>query len=169
MEWRKQNRRLMEWMKGPTERAKELRAVGQEESKKREGGEMEENDRRGKREENAKRRRETAEFDSKTSRGRERRVSCSVLFRGDGFYSLKGIPQAHFPVAAYGDHWHEMRKIVVEEMLSNRVLRSFADMRASEINAKVSEASRLCLANDQQLVKVDMRKLLEELTFNMVA
>ncbi|KAF3788102.1 hypothetical protein EJ110_NYTH21631 [Nymphaea thermarum] len=24
------------------------------------------------------------------------------------------------PVALYGDHWHEMRKIVVEEMLSNQ-------------------------------------------------
>ncbi|KAF3788097.1 Ent-kaurene oxidase-like protein 1 [Nymphaea thermarum] len=74
-----------------------------------------------------------------------------------------------FPVAAYGDHWHEMRKIAVEEMLSNRALRSFADMRASEINAKVSEAYRLWLANDQQPVKVDMRKLLEELTFNVAA
>ncbi|KAF3774812.1 hypothetical protein EJ110_NYTH51575 [Nymphaea thermarum] len=74
-----------------------------------------------------------------------------------------------FSFAPYRDHWREMRKIAVEELLSNRRLRSFTDLRTSEINAQVSEAYRLWLANDQQPVKVDMRELLEELTFNVVA
>ncbi|KAF3788110.1 hypothetical protein EJ110_NYTH21651 [Nymphaea thermarum] len=40
----------------------------------------------------------------------------------------------------------------------------------SEINAQVGEeAYRLRLANEQQPVKVDVRKLLKELTFNVVA
>ncbi|KAF3788099.1 Protopine 6-monooxygenase [Nymphaea thermarum] len=74
-----------------------------------------------------------------------------------------------FAFSPYGDHWREMRKTAVEEMLSNRRLRSFTDLRTSEINAQVIEAYRLWLANDQQPVKVDMRQLLEELTFNVVA
>ncbi|KAF3774808.1 hypothetical protein EJ110_NYTH51556 [Nymphaea thermarum] len=73
-----------------------------------------------------------------------------------------------FPFALYGDHWCEMRKIATEEMLSNWI-RSFGDFRASEINAQVSRTYRLWLANDQQPLKVDMRNLLEELTFNVVS
>ncbi|KAF3788109.1 hypothetical protein EJ110_NYTH21646 [Nymphaea thermarum] len=52
---------------------------------------------------------------------------------------------------------------------TRRAMTSFADLRTSEINAQVSEAYRLWLANDQQPLKVDMRKLLAELTFNVVA
>ncbi|XP_031482483.1 cytochrome P450 CYP82D47-like isoform X1 [Nymphaea colorata] len=74
-----------------------------------------------------------------------------------------------FPFAPYGDHWREMRRIAAEEMLSNRRIRSFGDLRASEIDAQVSRTYRLWLANHRQPLKVNMRKLVEELTFNVVA
>ncbi|KAF3788112.1 Cytochrome P450 82C4 [Nymphaea thermarum] len=74
-----------------------------------------------------------------------------------------------FPFAPYGDHWREMRRIAAEEMLSNRRIRSFGDVHASEIDAQVSRTYRLWLANHQQPLKVDMKTLLEELTFNVVA
>uniref|UniRef100_A0A5K1CCF7 Cytochrome P450 n=1 Tax=Nymphaea colorata TaxID=210225 RepID=A0A5K1CCF7_9MAGN len=38
-----------------------------------------------------------------------------------------------FHFALYGDHWREMRKIAVLEMLSNRQITSFADHSTSEI------------------------------------
>ncbi|KAF3772178.1 Cytochrome P450 82C4 [Nymphaea thermarum] len=62
-----------------------------------------------------------------------------------------------FPFSPYGDHWCAMRKIAVEEVLSNRRIRSFAGVRTSEINTQV------------RVRATDMRKLLEDLTFNMVA
>ncbi|CAN6459955.1 unnamed protein product [Victoria cruziana] len=71
-------------------------------------------------------------------------------------------------VSPYGEYWRKMRKIATVEMLSGRRIESFHDLRTSEIDSQVSRMYGLWLANDQRPVTVDVKKMLEELTFNMV-
>ncbi|CAN6459953.1 unnamed protein product [Victoria cruziana] len=68
----------------------------------------------------------------------------------------------------YGEYWRKMRKIATVEMLSVRRIESFRDIRTSEIDSQVSRMYRLWLANDRRPATVDVKKMLEELTFNTV-
>ncbi|XP_028769833.1 cytochrome P450 81E8-like [Neltuma alba] len=64
----------------------------------------------------------------------------------------------------YGDHWRNLRRITVEEVLSNHRLNKFLEMRRDEVKRLVQKLVQD--SNNTVFAKVEMKSRFYELTFN---
>ncbi|XP_077216361.1 xanthotoxin 5-hydroxylase CYP82C4-like [Tasmannia lanceolata] len=78
-----------------------------------------------------------------------------------------GYNFAMFGAAPYGPYWRQMRRIATVELLSNRRLELLKKVRITEIDLVIKELYGLCVKNDQNPVKVDMKRWFIDLTFNV--
>ncbi|XP_058070122.1 cytochrome P450 CYP82D47-like [Magnolia sinica] len=76
---------------------------------------------------------------------------------------------AMFGFATYGPYWREVRKIATSQLLSNQRLKSLMHVRATEISTCMDGLYGLWIENDQRPVKMDMKKWLYGLAFNILA
>ncbi|XP_077217404.1 xanthotoxin 5-hydroxylase CYP82C4-like isoform X2 [Tasmannia lanceolata] len=79
-----------------------------------------------------------------------------------------GYNHAMFGTAPYGPYWRQMRKIATVELLSNRRLELLKKVYVTEIDSIIKELYRLWAKNDQNPVKVDMKRWFNDLMFNVV-
>ncbi|XP_077216534.1 strychnine-10-hydroxylase-like [Tasmannia lanceolata] len=75
---------------------------------------------------------------------------------------------AMFGLAPYGPYWREMRKIATVELLSHRRLELLKRVRVTEIDTIIKELYGLWVMNNQNPVKVDMKRWFGDLMFNVV-
>ena len=76
-----------------------------------------------------------------------------------------------FIMAPYGDHWRAMRRICVQELLSNRSLDTFAATRQEEVIHLVRavwDQSRSNCDQGQNAVEVDVRHKIESFAMNVM-
>lgn len=76
-----------------------------------------------------------------------------------------------FIMAPYGDHWRAMRRICVQELLSNRSLETFAATRQEEVVHLVRavwDQSRSNCDRGQNSVEVDVRQKIESFAMNVM-
>ncbi|XP_028779059.1 cytochrome P450 81E8-like [Neltuma alba] len=64
----------------------------------------------------------------------------------------------------YGDHWRNLRRITVEEVLSNHRLNKFLEMRRDEVKRLVQKLVQD--SNNTVFAKVEMKSRFYKLTFN---
>ncbi|CAN1171593.1 Cytochrome P450 71D8 [Linum perenne] len=67
--------------------------------------------------------------------------------------------------APYGEHWRQMRKICIVELLSARRVSSFSSIRMEEVSCLVADISRECGSPEG----VDMRRMLALLSSNVTS
>ncbi|XP_050368882.1 cytochrome P450 81Q32-like [Argentina anserina] len=77
-----------------------------------------------------------------------------------------GYNQTTLVTSPYGDHWRNIRRIGTVEVLSTSRLNSFAEVRKEEVKLLLLRLSRN--AEKGRFVKVKLRSLLYELTFNNI-
>ncbi|XP_077214514.1 xanthotoxin 5-hydroxylase CYP82C4-like [Tasmannia lanceolata] len=75
---------------------------------------------------------------------------------------------AVFGLAPYGPYWRENRKIATLELLSNRRLELLKNIRVTEVDLCIKELYKLWVKNNQNPVKVDMKRWFGDFTFNVV-
>ncbi|XP_042496917.1 cytochrome P450 CYP82D47-like [Macadamia integrifolia] len=71
-------------------------------------------------------------------------------------------------LAPYGPYWREVRKWVVLELLSNRRLESLRHVRFAEIDNCVKDLYGIWVRNNRNQIKVEMNRLFQDLTMNIV-
>ncbi|XP_062101141.1 xanthotoxin 5-hydroxylase CYP82C4-like [Humulus lupulus] len=79
-----------------------------------------------------------------------------------------GYNYAVFGFAPYSPFWREMRKIATLELLSNRRLEMFKNVRISEISVGIQDLYSSWVQNGSRPVLVELNRWLEEVTLNMV-
>ncbi|KDP32015.1 hypothetical protein JCGZ_12476 [Jatropha curcas] len=67
--------------------------------------------------------------------------------------------------APYGDHWRNLRRVGAIEIFSNHRLNMFLSIRRDEINRLIM---KLSLNSMQDFCKVELKSMLQELTFNIM-
>ncbi|CAN1252585.1 Cytochrome P450 71D7 [Linum perenne] len=77
------------------------------------------------------------------------------------FYGCKDVA-----FAPYGEHWRQMRKICIVELLSARRVSSFSSIRMEEVSRLVADISRECGSTPEG---VDMRRMLALLSSNVTS
>lgn len=76
---------------------------------------------------------------------------------------------AVFGFAPYSQHWREMRKIVMLELLSNSRLEAIKNVQASEVDAGIRKLYCLWAENKSRTpVLVELNQWLEDITFNVI-
>ncbi|PRQ49212.1 putative oxidoreductase [Rosa chinensis] len=79
-----------------------------------------------------------------------------------------GYNQTAMGSAPYGDHWRNVRRIGTVEVLSTGRLNSFSDIRKDEVKHLLRKLSRHAEEEEGRFVKVELRSMLFDLTFNNI-
>lgn len=79
-----------------------------------------------------------------------------------------GYNYAMFGVAFYGSYWRTIRKIAMQELLSNARLEALRHVRASEVDTCMRELHESWVKNDRSPVRVEMKRWLGDLAYNVV-
>lgn len=79
-----------------------------------------------------------------------------------------GYDYAVFGFAPYSPFWRRMRKIATLELLSNTRLDKLKHVRISEVDMAIKDLYRSWSENGSRPVVVELKRWLENLTFNMV-
>ncbi|XP_050375034.1 cytochrome P450 81Q32-like [Argentina anserina] len=77
-----------------------------------------------------------------------------------------GYNRTTMTASPYGDHWRNVRRIGTVEVLSSGRLNSFEEVRKNEVKHLLLKLSRN--AEEGRFMKVELRSLLFELTFNNI-
>ncbi|KAL4180384.1 hypothetical protein AMTRI_Chr13g124980 [Amborella trichopoda] len=70
--------------------------------------------------------------------------------------------------APYGPLWRESRKITTHELLSPRRVELLKHVRISEVDMCVRDLHRQCVESKQDSARVEMKQMLQDLTFNVI-
>nr|KAJ0214500.1 hypothetical protein LSAT_V11C400203810 [Lactuca sativa] len=85
---------------------------------------------------------------------------------------LMAYNYAMFGVAAYGDYWRQVRKIVMLEILSQSRVEMLGHVRASELRASMKDLYEAWVTNKESesldMVKVDMQQWFGNLILNLI-
>lgn len=79
-----------------------------------------------------------------------------------------GYDYAMLGFAPYGPYWRTMRKISTVELLSNTRLEMFKHVRSMEIDVLIKELYGMWTKNGQSPIKVDIKRLLGDLSYNII-
>lgn len=79
-----------------------------------------------------------------------------------------GYNYAAFALAPYGPYWRHIRKMVTTELFSNHQLNKLMHVRTSELECFIKDLHVLCTKNKDLPTKVNINKLFNLLTFNII-
>ncbi|XP_076939742.1 xanthotoxin 5-hydroxylase CYP82C4-like [Bidens hawaiensis] len=74
-----------------------------------------------------------------------------------------------FGLGPYTPYWREMKKISIEEFLSNRRIEKLKDVRLLEINSGLNELYKRWIQNSHRPVVVELSNWLEQKLYNIIA
>lgn len=74
----------------------------------------------------------------------------------------------NFGLAPDGPYWRNIRKLVTNELLSNRQVELLKDIRTTEVDLSINELYMQWIGNSKPPIKVDLKEWFGDLTFNNI-